>query len=54
MIAATRQGHACAVCGRRISAAGLTITNGSSGVLYMTCVIGTTSLRPKPGSRGTP
>ncbi len=38
--AATTQGHAQAVCGRRIPADGLTITSDLSGALCMSCVVG--------------
>ncbi|MGH3800637.1 MAG: hypothetical protein ACRDTD_10970 [Pseudonocardiaceae bacterium] len=53
VIVATHQGHAPAVCGRRIPAEGLTITHGPSGALCMTCVIGATCPMPEPGPRDT-
>jgi hypothetical protein len=46
---ATTRGHTQAVCGRRISDEGLTITNGASGALCMACVVGATFQEGSPG-----
>jgi hypothetical protein len=53
VIAATTQGHAAAVCVRRIPAEGLTITSGPSGALCMACVLRAISAMPSPDPTAT-
>ncbi len=45
--------NARALCGQRIPAEGLTITNSPAGALCVICVVGIPAEIPDPGPRGT-
>ncbi|HKR48209.1 MAG TPA: hypothetical protein VJT72_01295 [Pseudonocardiaceae bacterium] len=54
VVVAATGGHAEALCGQALSAAGLTLVNGLSGMLCMDCLNGVPSRSNDPGTVGSP